>query len=713
MNEKSELQELLPDSLVNKLKKLENLHQRNPKQARFLTFALFTGAFIYFISIILQPFQLSGKIYAITFASIILVFAFVCRTIIRHLFPPEVLPKGEYFEPIGQIIKSPLKRELEIKTLIQKMESNLPTRLFVISGASGAGKSTLIHQLLVPKLRDQGWIIPEVISGFSNSLHFKQTIRKRLDKAGLQLDLSQGIFNQRPRLVHPDESQGDNKKSILVVFDQFEQFLDQIDTEPQLSTWFKHLILEFLMAANIRCLLIVRKEYYYSLRIFSDSLDVFKNTIHIPGISFKGDEQDDDAIKATEKLRQVVKKEAIYKEIEKELKQSNEILPLEIQMVGFMLEDLLKSPKRFHKTGKDFYNQEIRGKRGLIYRYFIRYIDSTRDKDTAKAVLYALSTGTMLRKKCDLDELVKVCHRDAHSIEKVMLPLEEGGLVIKTDEKYSLAHDYLAEEYHDLSGSLLDPVDRDNITYFSDLLKRKDDRQDDLFEKITTIPKSGFLSKVNVVFYFLYLLFTIRLLSPVFNLNWSWIDVYIKSATSGLFQTSSVPFDIDYLPSFIASCISAWYVWRIHQNFILNMSDRKFLGYFNIAFSFIMMVSGAIIPHFWLLFASFAGWLIAFRIGLSYWGVGISWIKRKIDILNRAANYTFLYMTFATSIGLFLGYIFYFWPNRMTYAETIAIGEIAFSLLFFFFMVQCSKTHATKYKGALFLSTWDRLRLSV
>jgi len=451
-------------------------------------------------------------------------------------------------------------------------------------------------------------------------------------------------------------------------------------------------------------------------------IDIFKNTISVPALEFGDFQEESTASQALYLLDKVTNDKDLYEIIRNDLAKDNKILPLELQMIGLMIEDMRNQPFALRKIEGCRSLTQVKAKKYLektylIQRYFIRHIHCTTDQNAAMAILYALSSEKTSVNRLDVDSLAKICHLNLESAEEIVTELSDSGLVKKDRGEYYLPHDYLSEKFYVLSGTQLDPLQRDNIRYFSDFLERqklgKEQKRPETAKGITDVPKYKFPARIDLLFIGIYTLLFLRLLSPVVKvIPWNWLGDYLTSATEGHYVNLSLPFDLDYLPSFIASCISAWYVWRIHRNFILKIPDLKPLTVLFIICCFISIAAGMIIPHAWLVFASVAGALIAIRIRIrrSHCKIGSSLVLNNSPSksLKQLTSFTLWSMLITCIIGSFMVYNFYLWPDGANYPKQLTIIEISLSILYFVFMAICCKKHTSKHIGSILLGLRDR-----
>lgn len=624
-------------------------------------------------------------------------------------------PKGTSFQPIGALTV-PWPRDAVNRELAQAIRSiSVPAApVIVVSGHSGSGKSTVVSHLLSRELTD--WNIATLPGLLQQKDAFPQIVEEILGKAledGTRWAID-GTFKTQPSILKKATSRKGGHRQLVVAFDQFEQILIAHDQD---TRWVSALFRQ-LQELRIPCILVVRREYFYDLLSWSPlaSSDPPKR-VHVPGFRVERAGQTRDADVPLTALRNVIDDVELWSKIEGALaarSQSEEILPLELQMIGLMFEDIPReSWGRIRRFVRDDPSAAMRA---LVHRYFLRYISTTTDTDTTKAVLYALSTGRSVRRAgFPIEDLAGICQRSPATIRRSLDELGSSGLVVQSRRNYSWSHDHLAELYHELSGALLDPIERDNITYFSDRWLRGQ-----VLEPDVPTEAPGVFAAVNVFFCSVFVVLVVRLMYPCLGLQPAWAALCARLGVLGrpLVETTSLPFDVDYIPSFMASTISGWYIWQIHRNFFLSIPSHRSFSWFSIIFAGVMMLTGVVVPHAWAVFASLAGLLIA----VHFWRCSRERTRSRINaevaklgnenVLRKAMRDTFLAMTVSLLLASLVAFASYFWPEGRAHAKLLLVGEMMVAGLYVLFIVECYRTHATKSKGALFLSALNRLRVA-
>jgi len=685
----------------NKIFKI--LAKKNPKLARIIIWLLITGSLASFLQIIFNPLGYKNVSVLIVYFGLVVIVGAISYIFVSEIELHKEIMETKVFAPIGLgKEKDPLPRSKEIEEILLKIKNN--QNILIIYGASGSGKSTIVNDLLLPVLIEEGWEAKNVIRGFENIISFKDKIRGSLYNSGISKYLDHDFLNT---LKFKKQSKEDIEAKIVLVFDQFEQFFENASEKD--ICWFRNIIDAFESIKKFTIIIIVREEYFSKLAFIKDKYDIFNLSIYIPGINL-ADKGDEDTIKAIHKLGIVVKNEELTKEICNELESKKEVLPLEIQIVGYMLEVIKHelSTKRDLVLNKDTFKKYYQSKEGLIREYFVMFIDAMRYKDTAKSVLYALSTEKRIKRRYTIEELSYITHREEYQINEVLESLFDLGIITIEDGRYAFAHDYFAEKYHELSGTLIEPIDRDNISYFSDIIKSRKKRFLKERESRDILKKRN--SIINIVFLLIYSILVFRLLCPLFRIGWDQIESIFNIDAFTKLTTYKIPFDYYYLPAFIASSVCACYVWNIFRNFILLVPTKRFLSIVFFIINCLMILLGTIEPHYWIVFAGIAGFLIAVRILMATAGSQNKWLPRQYNFIRSIGYRTLINMIIFIGLGLLFNYYALRTReiNQLSTLEGLFILEFVISFFVFAFMVMCIRNHATKYKGIIFLSTIKR-----
>lgn len=662
------------------------------KRLLLFTLILVTGAVLAYE---IHPVREHALLFNLWIATTFVIAAGSSLATFRHID----LPRGDHFGAPGAQIATLLGRNSYAKRVLAMLSGESP-RIVIVTGQSGVGKSTLIQTILKPALEAAGFT-PIPIVGFEGKQVFETQLREALPPS-----LSVTALGTDPKFARVAELPA----TPLLILDQFEQLLLRGREEPATLTWFR----AFLEAwwhdlPSARCVLVVRQDLYFDLAFLSEGMDLFGRTMPVSGLSpgplREGpDPDEDDRSKTRQALGAVVNDNDTVNAVLRDLTNRRALLPLELQIVGLMLEDI-KRRRRTDSVSVYEYETSLGGREGLIREYFLRHIHAAADAETAAAVLHALSVRRVVH-RVTLAELQRVTHRRKHVLEHVLGPqgpLRRGGLVLRSPSgAYQIAHDYLAHAFHDLSALRLEADDRDNIAYFSESRTSTQD---------TTGSADAPTWPLDSWYALLGLILVARLVLPMCT-QWA---RDLERITLGTPPTPAMPalsfLSMPYLPSFLASFSSAGYTWQIYRNYLCRLPNRG-VTRASILITSVMILAGTVWTSAWLVCASVAGLVIAAALRTGYSSTGVRWLLKYKNFLTQTTFYFFIYMVTAFVLGMGLATLRYPWfgyadrlPSEFGYAL-----ETALSLIIVVFLFRSWGKHATADGGSLMLGTRDRMR---
>ena len=466
----------------------------------------------------------------------------------------------------------------------------------LVVGPSGSGKTVLLHRLLTDKLGFQK--IPyqyiDEYAGFRDRIvNILQDFKTASSHSRSSDALS---YDTRP----------------IIILDQFEQYLAHLrqlppDRRERERIWFKETVISRRFEVNYRLLISIRNEWYYDLEWLGDLIPAPVNCISIAGP--RVDEEEDvtrSAIAA--RLGKVLNDEDVVESVLTALGRGNSgrLLLLETQIVGAVLE---RDKLLGRKIGTSYIAATLGGIEGAIDKYFEGILQGARDRRVALKVLCALSVRTYFRRQEDVTDLLDRLFEDPEDIREALRYLTEQRLVItRPTARYELAHDYLAEYFHQKSGSELDPTDRDNILYhfegdssevntFVSLKAEADEPRRGVFALAIIIP--------------LVILMTVRLID--FGLGW-------LTPRNHIFQQllwDNRFFDAAYLPIYIAHLAWAIYVALLYRRLFSRLTE----DIVNRLFSQIVVINMAacvvvamFLPYLWLASIGWGGIVVGLKL---------------------------------------------------------------------------------------------------
>jgi hypothetical protein len=403
-------------------------------------------------------------VYAAFVAALILMF--------HRLLPlrADPIPRAAVFPGVGNTDQTSelWRRAAETDSVYQSLLAS-KHKLCVVTGVSGAGKSVLMRALVVPKFRDWHVVIIDNYDGIQVDLP------NRLDS----------VFRATAKEVETCsfDPKTDNRQGTIFIFDQAEQLV--VRTEDEIN-WVRDFIAACLKSENIRCAMVVRQDFYFDLRFLCDQLPNPTDVIDLHGMRSDPDSREMQDLHRT--LKRVCTPEVaelVIRDLEIPFRETNcdkgknltrtlkMVLPLELQMLGFVLD--LES-QRTGPVNMAEYRNRLLGKAGLIRKYFLTYLGACDNIDVAWAVLFALSTDSVIQRTVSLDHLEKVTYYSREDMKKVLDLFQKEKLIVAPQPGlYQWSHDALWSGFREISASEMDPTLRDNISYLTERYHRSEE----------------------------------------------------------------------------------------------------------------------------------------------------------------------------------------------------------------------------------------------
>lgn len=644
-------------------------------------------------------------------------------------------PKGEIFAGVGLDnlnIENAWKRQNQVKKIIDKLfdESNRE-RLTIVTGASGSGKSVIVRLLMKKDMEEYGFQT-SVISDYGD---IQRKLYKVLDRnLGMRFGLDDFEI-QMPKVGF----KSDNNKHVIV-FDQFENYLQEclsndIDTRNYRINWFCNTC-KSLIKANLKIILVIRKEFFIDILILKKFLENgylphIKDVLEIKGIKYKPSRGF-----VYSKLRDVTQNDELTNLIWTGiLDNNNELLPVEAQIVGLMIED---SKRRKEINIDEYFGVEmIQGqetiefrmtedvqaqyertlsKQILINKYFNSFIEDSPNKDISMEVLFALSSRSFLRKTIKSKEIALYIHRRKADVNNCLDYFLKFNLIIREDNgEYRWAHDYLAEKYHEYSGSVMSPTSRDNISFFCA------STDTELLSQITPILIDGGKRGLRRGFNYLAmaslsLLIFGRFMAPVYGIDWSWFNIlapYEEKVWGSKF------FDVFYFPVVLSHAAWSYYITIYYDRFLsfLNESGaQKMFSFSTVIVCFLCVLYSVFEPY---------AYLVSIGVGGLWVGIRTFCLSRRLSASETAETHfkgfgvkTMVNSVIVVSIGV--GYYFLIENLSKGYAKldvntlkhylTLDTGISLFIAVIMIYYVIFVKHHYSKTGTAILLGIYDRVK---
>lgn len=665
--------------------RLVSPHWRHLNWRLALLFGAGGLAIVYYVTRLLEDTLVKGCVTTVcmgVLAAILTLYALMARQAPRQLQP------GEHFDPAKDTgaARRPgpdpnssepvvFPREQLVASVVERLKVACSRRkAIVLVGRSGSGKSFLASQLLPRQLPHS--MAPALVRGFTVQEAFESDIDSRLDEAAA------------------------TGRDTLLVLDQFEEFVQRATSSERQCLTDR---LRDCLRRRVVPLIVIREEAYFGLRFLGDLIDFRELTVDVGGLGPDAETRDWNL--AVGRLADVCPDGDLRTAILSDLgvgQHGNVLLPLELQVVGYVLEDLQR--QQHGALTVNTYEKAYGRKKGLLARYFQMNIEATDDPSTARAVLYALSSGRTSAQQYDVRELCFITHRRGASIEACLKKLMPRLVQERGGSRFSMSHDFYAEQYQRLSGMLIESEqDRDNMDYFSDLVRRPGwDR-----EQFTQLDSAFKVGWADGVFILAMLLLVLRLFSPklpqdlVAGLRWS-----DRLDTDRVLSTL-------YLPAFIMSTLSGFYVWRVFKLVMRPSRCFGLLGAVWYVASMMAVVAGTVYYRSWMVLMGGAGFLLGCLILAASGRRQLQWRMLRLprsDALFRTGSITAINMGLVSLLGYVVACWLPVWESNKIELYKLDLQLATGAAIAMAFLAV--RTHASVSRAPVLVSALERQRIT-
>ena len=651
----------------------------------------YTATILSLLDPILNAFK-RGDIVVSTVYSLFFLFVLTLGILLRPKRAAIHPPQRGKFRGIGGIDKQNAWQRMKDSSKLSMTIKKSTKHPIILVGASGVGKTVLLETQVIPALKEEKW---EYIV-FSNYDNF-------------EAELVNEVFKKFPRRMGNDSARNqilaaiDKRSKILFVFDQFEQFLSENSSNDDKSENTRKTFKAFLEDAtdyeNVRIVIVVRKEWYYDLRFLDQFIPSPYESLHLSGIKM-----DEDLNKKLllNTMHTALKNPKLADAVLQSLINNDEILPVEAQAVGLMMENKVRDSGTL--SIEDYF-EKLGGKDGVIRSYFQTYLDASPDRNISLQVLFALSIETQLRIQLSCDEIADIVHKSRDDVQDCLNFFKEQELVrVSHTGLYILVHDFLAAKLHELSGTELEPLERDNILFFWDKNRKQS-------HFTVTRPRRRFDKKLIFSDYFmifLAVLLVARLTGPLYHLDWGWFNKL------NVFQAQSLGIDFNYIPIFISHLAWSIYVTSFYRRFFSLLRESLFsriLSKYTVINCTACVVTAVFLPYYWILSIGIGGLFIGLKMYQLSRSKGLSKISNTF--FRNMATPTCINLAFIIILGLAL--IFYVERQAPSaeLAEQIVVLSFFAAIVLTYFMVIVSPSHITRNAASKMLGMIDRTTLSL
>jgi hypothetical protein len=620
--------------------------------------------------------------------------------------------------------------------------------LHIIVGSSGAGKSILINKYLEPELIKlyPGKNIHKIIVDSYD--RFEYNLNEEIKKNNI------AEFNGT--LIETIKSIN-KENQLFIILDQFEKIFKIKERELAIEK-LRVLCPLFKFCSengetnknNVVFIIVLRKESFFNLKFFEDYIPEIKDIHVLEGFPL-GDSAENiehqlkDSLSIllgenSNMINDVIKKcvqenkNDIYymtscQKINKKEKEKKDflekmILPVEVMTVAKSIKitrDYKGEPDHIDK------NNEIR-------QFFEYYLKSYEENDAQK-IFYALSVSPPSIRSLTAHEISSITNIPCERVKSVLnrhlkqkqedsSKTEKNFLFVQPkDDYYDWKHDFFAEQFNEISGGILDPIDRDNINFFwshKTILPKFNFSEDEKIvakhNKNTNISWMLFIASVLLLF--------IRTLAPLIQkiIPSIWVNDWLSVS---IINIQGLPngwdnIDFSFLPIFINLSLWSWYVTSVYRKILTNLDEitipeRRRMSTFVAYWSFVNVILTIMAPFLWIFFTGLGGLFV----GLKYRQLTLS-IKTGLRIrfdeklLKSFGNETIInsliMMVFGAGYALLcepiINKLFIWNPNEsLVWIITLAL----FGGLTYFAIFSCNE-HSSKKKVITFLGIAKRYR---
>jgi ABC-type oligopeptide transport system ATPase subunit len=353
-------------------------------------------------------------------------------------------------------------RTREIEEILNKVYKFKIVGLF---GESGTGKTSLLNAGLIPKLKDEGFLVISVRCLDEPIKRLKESIIHILKKHEVQEALieSRAVTNNFPNLIFQLKSvvEAENLNVIMVV-DQFEELFTRADEQQreQLSKGLLESLVQSTIKGRICFLLSLREDYIGQLWDWSHRYhldDIWIQTYRIA--RFNEFIASQCIIQPLEKLNISVDKKFVQKLIEDlKILGDGTIYPPYLQI---LCSNLFEGFKKQHATSGSLgiFSNKLLQRETNVEAIIIEYLSDSmlnglteEEKTLSENVLDVLTGSEGLRAFLSIDDIARYVNASepttAHIVEHLTKKKIVHAVVEKDQVKgYELVHDFLSKKF--------------------------------------------------------------------------------------------------------------------------------------------------------------------------------------------------------------------------------------------------------------------------
>ncbi|AFY37013.1 WD-40 repeat-containing protein [[Leptolyngbya] sp. PCC 7376] len=349
------------------------------------------------------------------------------------------------------------RRQDDVKRLLERLSRD-EHKLTILHGFSGVGKTSLLQAGLVPNLRGQ-------------LINARETLPIMLKKYGQwHRQLAKAIATERLQFIHHPspgtdsepitllQENGNNNLLTVLIFDQFEQFLEQYPTPTERRDFFRFLT-QCLQLPFIKIILSLREDHLAYLLEWETAghLGIVNDNLLDRNIRYRLGNLEAEAAHnlltfLSERAPRPLEAAFVDRLIGDLSDDLGTVRPIELQVIGFQLQqDNITTLGRYLELGRD-------PKQTVLEKFLSQIVDQcgSEHHHLAWQFLYHLTSPRQTRPEVTYDEFIRLCRSQKGSIPScraiadLILHIFVGtGLVIRhrygVQDTYQLVHDYLVQ----------------------------------------------------------------------------------------------------------------------------------------------------------------------------------------------------------------------------------------------------------------------------
>lgn len=589
-----------------------------------------------------------------------------------------------------------VSRERRVDEALSAIKES-PARVLILSGHSGVGKTVLTEALV-------------------NALKASREL-KVVERNNYGLVQADALKEEIQRIA--------DDQNTLVVLDQLEKvfLLDPPSARHQL-TCLREIVSKCLSKPAWSCILVIRREWFLNLTAF-DNLRPLLGQVHVVGGFDPEYEQPAYDAFHRQLIELLSGNVALVDEIVADTRRlaptdlmytaspasahghvadhshSAQVVPVQ----ALAAVDALRFLREHHGQEQSVASYQKMGRfRGVMRLYFTSFLEASGEPKDAARVLAALSVDPRSRRSLSDIEISSATSLPLRRTRDLLeFFTDSARLLQRVERRYDWIHDFFAESFNELSGSFLNPAERDNISNFWERIRREREIEPrSINEDVTGCVLSLWLFGLSAA-----ILWARAFMLPVVNnLSPSWLTAEM------LLPMDFIParlVDFSFLPVALSLTAWSWYTTTLFRRLFCRLEESgasRLLGYFATVTSTLLVCLSVLFPRWWVALTGVGGFLV----GLKYLEVGRKlgkgW-KRQELFFGRAGLFTCLNSIFTFAMGAIYAQLVGGAFGQLT-SEMAAVLSVASMVIMLYFAYQVSSLHLDKNRVPLLVGIYRR-----